>query len=581
MENHTCGWIVSQNPRFKACNCQSLATQKISGKWWCDFHARAIALHPSVVDGIILGRVSSREQADRGYSLQVQVDDSVRYAIANHIRVLPEHVFVEDISGTVPIVERPGGRKAIDLISRGVVRAIIAHKVDRYSRDIVDLLANVRNWIRAGVAVHATDIGHVKSELDIVLVIKAWQGGDERIKINGRMSDGRNQKARQGKVVGGRLAPYGYSFIRDAKNKVVGLEILDSEAEIVTLIFKWYILWDETGKPLTFWGIAKKLTDMQIPTPHESRNCSIGGRGPNRSGVWNISTIHKIVSNETYAGVWRYGSRKGRNGRDGHRPLTEQISVSVPHIIDREMWEEAQARRSFNREMAKRNGKRDYLLRGMVYCSCGNKMSGLCPNRSDRYYRCNRMTQIYASGSCKRLINAKRIEEWVWSEIAKLFENKEYFERALRKAQERELDAFAPKRSEYETVEQMIRDSEKEAQECAIALRKAGSGLVRKALEDQVALVDARYDALMKRRTELQAELGAQRLSDEAIADLLQFREDVIVGMKSPTSEDKRQILERLGVKVRLETDHFTIETVIKSSILSDYTRKCVRDTRK
>lgn len=41
----------------------------------------------------------------------------------------------------------------------------------------------VRNWLRVGVEVYALDVGKIESELDIVLVIKGWQGSDERKKI--------------------------------------------------------------------------------------------------------------------------------------------------------------------------------------------------------------------------------------------------------------------------------------------------------------------------------------------------------------------------------------------------------------
>ena len=47
---------------------------------------------------------------------------------------------------------------------------------------VSDLLQMVRTWLRAGVEVHTCDIGKIESELDIVLVIKGWQGSDERKK---------------------------------------------------------------------------------------------------------------------------------------------------------------------------------------------------------------------------------------------------------------------------------------------------------------------------------------------------------------------------------------------------------------
>lgn len=193
----------------------------------------------------IYARVSTNDQADNGYSLPSQLDACRTYAERFDYVVVGE--FREDQSGATPVAVRPQGRLLTEMIKTRKVDAIIVHQVDRLSRDIVDLLATVRNWLQTGVEVYALDVGKIESELDIVLVIKGWQGSDERKKIRERSMRGKRAKARAGRVVGTR-PPYGYDHIRDENGKVVNFKIVEEQAKVVRLIYQWYLEGDESGK---------------------------------------------------------------------------------------------------------------------------------------------------------------------------------------------------------------------------------------------------------------------------------------------------------------------------------------------
>lgn len=142
-------------------------------------------------------RVSTDDQAERGYSLPSQVEACQMFAKQKGFDVTA--VYQDDVSGAKPISTRPQGEQLQAAIYTEQVRAVIVYCIDRLSRDIVDLLTTVRDWLRAGVEIYALDIGQVTSELDIVLVIKGWQGSDERQKIRERTMRGRDAKARGGR----------------------------------------------------------------------------------------------------------------------------------------------------------------------------------------------------------------------------------------------------------------------------------------------------------------------------------------------------------------------------------------------
>ena len=76
--------------------------------------------------------------------------------------------FREDHSGAIPVAERSQGKRLTEMVKLRELDAVVVHQVDRLSRDIVDLLATVRNWLCTGIEVYALDVGKIESELDIV-----------------------------------------------------------------------------------------------------------------------------------------------------------------------------------------------------------------------------------------------------------------------------------------------------------------------------------------------------------------------------------------------------------------------------
>jgi DNA invertase Pin-like site-specific DNA recombinase len=95
-------------------------------------------------------------------------------------------------------------------------------------------------------------------------VIKGWQGSDERKKIRERSMRGKRAKARTGRVIGACL-PYGYDHVRDENGKIVNFEPLEAEAQIVRLIYQWYVFGDETGQRLSAGKIANGFPRCKSP----------------------------------------------------------------------------------------------------------------------------------------------------------------------------------------------------------------------------------------------------------------------------------------------------------------------------
>ncbi len=520
----------------------------------------------------IYARVSTDDQADKGYSLPSQLDGCRQYIDQLGYSIVAE--FKEDNSGAIPVADRPQGKRLAEMVKFREVDAVVVHQVDRLSRDIVDLLATVRNWLRAGVEVYALDVGKIESELDIVLVIKGWQGSDERKKIRERSMRGKRAKARTGRVVGTR-APYGYDHIRDENGKVVNFTPLEEEAKIVQLIYQWYVYGDESGQRLSAGGVAKRLSEMRIPTPGETNSGYHRSRG---SGMWHAYTVLSVIERETYAGIWRFGVRIGPTRNE--RPKEEWIEVEVPPLVDRETWEAAQELRGQNKLFSRRNKQHDYLLSGLIRCVCGRAMSGEFFS-DHQYYTCtwrnNHHSHLEERTCWARSVRADAIEADVWDSIIDLFSNLEKLEKQLRIAQQEEVAALDPKLEELNAVEAMMVQTEADAVEIGQALKRA-TGLVAKSLEQNMTEVNQRYDALCKRQGTLQTELSVTQLTDDAIQGVIEFAQDVFVGKENADFQVKRRNLEILKVQVVVDQGRFTIYS--SAGEISGEIRKLPKATR-
>lgn len=492
---------------------------------------------------IIYARVSTEDQADRGFSLAAQVEAGRRFAEAHGFSVTQE-LIDEGVSGALALRERPAGKEAWALLRDGGADALIVQNVDRLSRDVVDLLVSIRDLLRVGAELYSLDMGRITSEYDIMLVIRGWQSSDERSKIRERSMRGRHQKASQGLVIGGKL-PYGYTHERDDRGRVISLTPIEEQAAVVRLIFQWYTVGDEARGPMSIRAIARRLSEAGIPTAqarHRTRT------------AWTTSTVSRILNNSTYAGEWHYNS-----SYDGG----QQFTVTVPAIVDTATWRMTQAQRERNRRKARRNARNHYLLTGIIQCGCGSSMHGntkKLEHSTWAYYRCNRHTQLPADEcTCReKHIRADALESAVWNAMLAIIRDPASFEAKLREAQTLELEEQEPKRVELAAVEAMIAEAESEAMQLERALRDAGR-VVGKLLKERMTALDERYARLEARRDQILADLRSPRLTDETIAAILQYTADVTQGIEHADHVTKRHILDRFDARVVVEDGRATL----------------------
>jgi site-specific DNA recombinase len=305
---------------------------------------------------VLYARVSRDDRSNDGRNLAGQLEMGREYAQEHGYQVMAE-LAEDDRGASGAEIDLPELNRVRNMALAGEFDVLVVREIDRLSRNLAKQLIVEQELQRTGVQIEYA-IGEYPDtpEGRLNKHIKATIAEYEREKIAERTTRARRQKVKGGHVITRSRPPYGY---RSAEvNGRAMLTIYEPEARIVSMIFDWYTVGDGEDGPLSTRAIAKRLSDMGIPTWNDVHKKAGKKR---RRGEWAVSVIARVLSNETYIGRWHYAG----------------IPVDVPAIVDGETWSAVQKRKRHDLRMSKRNRKYDYLLGGRVRCgSCGMSVCG-------------------------------------------------------------------------------------------------------------------------------------------------------------------------------------------------------------
>jgi site-specific DNA recombinase len=384
-------------------------------------------------------RVSGSKQKE-GYSLLEQETSGRAYAERCGMAVV--EVFEEVFTSTT--LDRPKFGRLLDLAERGVIDVVIVAVSDRLGRgsrleDALDVLRD------AGCEVHHVTRGNISDDDDdAVYTMNQAEGfvsGIERRNIVRRFKVGVLTKINTtGKTINAGTPPYGYKFVGEGKKREMVRD--EATASIVEMIFTLYA--DGIGVN----NICRLLAEKRIPVPSRSVRAVVP-QAPGRSPFqWQTQTIYRMLRRRAYMGEheafkpnWAHKKGAADRKRKVQKPLMpEPITLGCPAIVDGALFERVQRRLDTGREVSPRNNKKHtYLLRSMVYCACGRRMTTTSKNGA-LAYRCNSTTvkkfarnveEVCASGARKYLVSAADAAVWHWIETEVLTEDN------IRKAIER------------------------------------------------------------------------------------------------------------------------------------------------
>ncbi len=303
-------------------------------------------------------RVSSEEQRDRE---TIEIQDKFLHQYCRLYELEIAGVYADDgVSGTIPLHERPEGRRLLQDAQAGAFGSVLVSKLDRLGRRLLVIVDAHDRLDAVGVSLRSgrEPIDTSTPSGRLIFQMLASFAEYDRENIAERTQAGLHRAFRAGKYMG--RVPYGYRADEDAR-----LEIVPEEAEVVREIFR------NVAEGSTLYAEAKRLEDLGVP--------GVGHRYGSRERVpgrkWTNTTISGIVRQRAYS-----GTHEVRIGGD-------LIEREVPAIVSPELQERARAALRENKRRPNREGNRRYLLAGLVRCeTCGYGCSGHATKSKGKRY---------------------------------------------------------------------------------------------------------------------------------------------------------------------------------------------------
>ena len=195
---------------------------------------------------------------------------------------------LEEVVSGESLYARPKMLKLLDLANTKQYAGVVCMDIERLSRG---------SSLESGYIMQVFQVNHFKivtpakiydlqNESDEQFTDMKFMFSRYELKsITTRLVRGRNISASEGKFVGS-MSPYGYKIYKLVGEKGNSLQIVPEEAEVVRMIYGWYIAGDGYNT------IAHRLNDMHIP-------CKTGHH-------WVQHSVNAILNNEVYLGKIRW-----------------------------------------------------------------------------------------------------------------------------------------------------------------------------------------------------------------------------------------------------------------------------------
>lgn len=389
---------------------------------------------------VIYCRTSSNLQADN-FSIDGQTSVIKEYCKRNKFNIVG--TYIDECKSGTTTKNRLEYEKMINDIKNNCneIDAIVIYKLSRISRNMADMV-NIVSLLES----YNVNLISVEDNIDtsspmgktIFYLIGAFAEMDrENIVSNCKM--GMKERATKGLWNGGRSIGYKSNYEKQ-------LEIIDSEAEIVRLIFDLY-----ANKN---WGYKKIACHLNVR-----------GYKTIKDSTWSIQSIKQIIDNPIYIGLIRWGqyvdwAKKRRKGKKNDYQLIK--GEHLP-IIDIKTWEKAQAIRQVNKDKFTKIYEGDFILTGLLKCpQCGASMIShrvKKQNRVNEFYRYYQCSNFFNKGTtiCKsNLIYADIAEKYVLDRLNELVQSKEIINCILKKMKNNNENEIAPIKKKIALLEKEL-----------------------------------------------------------------------------------------------------------------------------
>lgn len=169
---------------------------------------------------IIYTRVSTDDQAEKGFSLRDQKDKLEKYCSSKGLEIVKHF---EDDGYSAKTFNRPQFNSLLEYIkkNKGLVKKLLVIKWDRFSRNTEASFTMIRQLVKLGVEVEAIE-QKLDNNVPENLIMKALYLAIpevENLRRSLNTTTGMRRARREGRYVS--TAPYGFKNVRDTQNRPI------------------------------------------------------------------------------------------------------------------------------------------------------------------------------------------------------------------------------------------------------------------------------------------------------------------------------------------------------------------------
>jgi site-specific DNA recombinase len=376
----------------------------------------------------VYARVSTTKQEEE-QTIKNQLDTCKEFAQKHGYTIVKEYT---DEGWSGDLLARPALDTLRQEAKSKIWDAVLIYDPDRLARRYSYQELVMDELREGGIEVLFVTVASPKNSEDKILHgVRGLFAEYERAKITERFRLGKVRKAKDGHLLIGH-ALYGYTYVPKQEQTHGYYVINEKEADVVRLIFNLVA----SGSSIR--NVIKELHRLGVEPPKSTR------------GIWGKSTISRMLNHSGYIGEAFWGSTYGvipqkrvstqtyikkRKSSRKQKPHEEWIIIPIPTIISKELFAKVQSVLKSNVELSPRNRKRQYLLSGKLFCSCGSKRLGECyhGNENRLYYRCsNRLQRFPLEPTCsEKSMRAWVADDLVWNKISELMQSPQLLQKQL------------------------------------------------------------------------------------------------------------------------------------------------------
>jgi DNA invertase Pin-like site-specific DNA recombinase len=290
----------------------------------------------------LYGRVSTEEQALRGFSIEAQVDALKEYAKKNNMKIVDIYLD-EGISGAKPPLKRPALNRLLEDVKAGKIDMILFTKLDRWFRSVKEYFKVQEiledNKVEWKTILEDYDTSSANGQMAITIFLAVAQNERDRTAERIKVVLDHKRKNKEA-CFGGQAIPFGYAKEQDA-NGIMRL-VKDPETQQACQ---------------EFWDILIKSNNLNKAIRHMAHEYGI-------TKDWK--SWSRMTQSDFYCGI--------------HRGVQDYC----PAYVTPEEFLKFQERETIKGTPT----GIPYFFRGMMRCpQCGHK---LCGNSDRRYGRVNK-----------------------------------------------------------------------------------------------------------------------------------------------------------------------------------------------